>query len=466
MGEESTRLDNFKKAFSKYFLSDGYINTVSGFGGNKDPLSLTQFQVTSHLAREIIAQMYRYDWVARKYIDIIADDATSKWIEFVTDDIEIMKAMNQRMDDLDIQETFNEALILARLYGGSVIIPGINDGRKITEPLNWNNIQSINFMNVLDRWQIHVAKSYADPLGKDFGKPELYSLQPLNRGQGYLSNFTQLFKQNQLIHSSRVIRLDGLYIPDILRIANQGWHDSFLISLEKTLKDFGVSIHSLSVLFMDFITKVLKLPDLANLVKDEDGKTALEGRISFMAQKMSSLGIAVIGEGEEFDKKQNPVSGLDKLFDKMIEILCGATNIPRARFFTQQLGKLAGATEENKKYYDGIASYQIKYLYNPIKQMIKMLLNDKSFATNGKEPENWSFSFKSLMEMDDKSRGDYRKVTVEWVTSLIDRGVITAEEVTASLFSPTGFSDNIIIDWKLRKQFAKEEGNFEEGEEQ
>lgn len=454
MGEKS-KLDIFKKAFGSLFRSDNYVNYVSGFGGSNDPLSLTSFQITSHLGREIIAHMYRYDWVARKYIDIVAEDATRKWIEFVSDDVEVMSAINQKMDDLDIKEAFQEALILSRLYGGSVIIPGIVDGQEITEPLNWDNIKSINFVNVLDRWQIHTVKTFNDPLEKDFGKPELYSLQPLNRGAGYLSSFKKLLAQNQIIHSSRVIRLDGRYIPDILRIANQGWHDSYLISLEQTLKDFGVSVHSLSVLFQDFVTKVLKLVYFDEKNQDDDGKTALDNRLRNFARQMSSIGIAAIGEGEEFDKKQSPVSGLDKLFDKMIEVLCGATGIPRARFFTQQLGKLAGAQEETRKYYEEIAAYQTKSLYNPIRQMLKMLLHDKSFITKGKEPENWSFSFNSLLEMDDKTRAEYRKLTSEWATILMREGVLTAAEVTASLFSPIGFSDNIIIDWELKEKLEK-----------
>jgi phage-related protein (TIGR01555 family) len=408
------------------------------------------------MASTVLAAMYRFDWVARKFIDIIADDATRKWIEFITDDVEVMAGINKTMDDLKIKDAFNIALINARLYGGSVLIPGINDGQTVDKPLNFDNIKSINhFSNVLDRWQIHIVKTYNDPLSADFGKPELYSLQPISRGTGFLSGVKSLISHNQIIHESRVIRFDGRYIPDLLRISNLGWNDSCLVNLEKTLKDFGVSIHSLSVLFMDFVTKVLKLPDLADLVKDEDGKAALEGRISFMAQKMSSIGIAVIGEGEDFDKKQSPVSGLDKLFDKMMEILSGATNIPRSRFFSQQLGKLAGATEENRKYYEDISSYQEKNLRNPTNEMLKMLLNDKGGVTKGKEPEDWNFNFNSLMEMDDKTRAEFREITAKWVVSLIDRGVITPEEVTASLFSPTGFSDNIIIDLELREAFDK-----------
>jgi phage-related protein (TIGR01555 family) len=139
----------------------------------------------------------------------------------------------------------------------------------------------------------------------------------------------------------------------------------------------------------------------------------------------------------------------------MMEILSGATNIPRSRFFSQQLGKLAGATEENRKYYEDISSYQEKNLRNPTNEMLKMLLNDKGGVTKGKEPEDWNFNFNSLMEMDDKTRAEFREITAKWVVSLIDRGVITPEEVTASLFSPTGFSDNIIIDLELREAFDK-----------
>jgi phage-related protein (TIGR01555 family) len=453
-----SKIDSFKKAFSRFF-QDNYVNPYSGFGGSNDPLSLTSFKVNSSLARETLAVMYRFDWVAKKFINIIANDATNKWIEFTSDDVDLVSDVNNLMDELDVKEAFTEALVLSRLYGGSIIIPGILDGRNISEPLNWNNIQSINFMNVLDRYQVHIVKTFNDPMQKDFGKPELYSLQPINRGSGYLTNFKNMLRQNQIIHSSRVIRLDGAYIPDLQRISNEGWNDSYLIDLESTLKAFGVSIHSLSVLFMDFITKVLKMPDLSDLLQDTEGKAALEGRISYMARKMSSIGIAVIGENEEFDKKQTPVSGLDKIFDKMMEILSGATNIPRARFFSQQLGKLAGATEENNKYYQDISSYQENKLRNPIKQFLRMVLNSKDFSTKGKEPENWNFSFKPLMEMDDKTRSEYRKNTVDWVAKLIESAVITPEEATVSLFSPssTGFSDQIIIEWDLRKKFEETE---------
>jgi phage-related protein (TIGR01555 family) len=288
MDEKLSKADSFKKAFSKFFYGDNYVNPNSGFGGTNDPLSQTSYQITSTvMASTVLAAMYRFDWVARKFIDIIADDATRKWIEFVTDDVDVMAGINKTMDDLKIKDAFNIALINARLYGGSVLIPGINDGQTVDKPLNFDNIKSINhFSNVLDRWQIHIVKTYNDPLSADFGKPELYSLQPISRGTGFLSGVKSLISHNQIIHESRVIRFDGRYIPDLLRISNLGWNDSCLVNLEKTLKDFGVSIHSLSVLFMDFVTKVLKLPNLADLVKDEDGKAALEGRISFMAQKM------------------------------------------------------------------------------------------------------------------------------------------------------------------------------------
>ncbi len=467
MDNKSSQISAFKKAYSGSSRLDGYVNPNSGLGGTNDPLSQTSYQITStYMAHGLLAAMYRTDWPARKFIDIIADDATRKWIQFKTDDVDIMAGINKTMEDLKIKDAFNIALINARLFGGSVLIPGINDGQKVDKPLDFDNIKSIShFSNVLDRWQIHIVKTYNDPLGADFGKPELYSLQPINRGTGFLSNMKSLISHNQIIHESRVIRFDGRYIPDLLKISNLGWNDSYLVNLEQTLKAFGVSIHSLSVLFADFVVSVLKIDNLAALVKDTGGKSAVETRLSLFARQKSSIGVAAIGEGEEFEKKQSPVSGLDKLFDKMMEILSGATNIPRSRFFSQQLGKLAGASEENKRYFEEIAAYQEKNVKYPTNQMLKMLLNDKNGITKGKEPENWSFEFNSLQEMDDKSRAEFRNITAEWVTLLVDRGILTAEEVTASLFSPMGFSDNITINWELREEFKKAGGEVEPGEE-
>lgn len=43
------------------------------------------------------------------------------------------------------------AIRWARLFGGSIAVMMINDGRGIDEPLDWRNIRSIDDIRVYDR---------------------------------------------------------------------------------------------------------------------------------------------------------------------------------------------------------------------------------------------------------------------------------------------------------------------------
>jgi phage-related protein (TIGR01555 family) len=445
---------------------DAYENENSGFGGASDPVNISIFNVPSLLSHQCLADLYRHDWVSRKIVDLIAEDATSKWIDVQTGDVDINKAINQRMDELNVKEAFQKALKWARLYGGSAIIVGAIDGGQLRKPLNENNIREINTLTILDRWQLWIASSFTNPLLPNFGEPELYSLQPLSRGQGYLSKLKNYIKENEIIHSSRVIRLDGNLIPDRSLMTNSGWHDSVLIAAHEAVRHYGIGQHSLATLFQDFVTKVFKIPGLANYILSDEGNLGLQGRLDTLNKGISTVGLAAIGADEEYDKKQNTVAGLDKLIDKVIDALCGSVNIPRARFFTQQLGKLAGATEESKKYFKDIETYQENRLRNPIQRMLQLLFLDKSFVTNGKEPDEWEFSFNSLQVMDDDEKADIREKMARADNLYIENRTLSPEEVAISRFSPKGYSVDTTINLELREEIDMPNPKEGEGEEE
>jgi phage-related protein (TIGR01555 family) len=448
---------------------DAYENENSGFGGSSDPVNVSLFNVPSLLSHQCLADLYRHDWVSRKIVDMLAEDTTSKWIDVQTGDADINKATNERQDELNVKDNFQVALKWARLFGGAAIIIGAVDGRKPSQPLNEDNIREINTLTVLDRWQLWIASSFNDPLQPNFGKPELYSLQPLSRGQGYLSKLLGFVRTNKIIHASRVIRLDGNLIPDRSLITNSGWHDSVLISAHEAIKHYGIGQHSLATLFQDFVTKVFKTPGLADLILSDEGNLGLQGRLDTLNKYVSTVGLAAIGDEEEYDKKQTTVAGLDKLIDKVIDALAGATNYPRSRFFTQQLGKLAGAEQESKKYFQFAESYQECRLRDPINRMLRLLFLDKSFVTNGREPEEWEFKFNSLQVMDDNEKADVREKMSKADNAYIQNGTLSPEEVATSRFSPKGYSVETTIDLEMREEIDKpdpEEENEEENEEE
>lgn len=75
------------------------------------------------------------------------------------------------------------AIRWARLFGGSIAVMMINDGRGIDEPLDWRNIRSIDDIRVYDRsviqpdYQSMFSYDPRDPFrtrGSRLGMPEFY----------------------------------------------------------------------------------------------------------------------------------------------------------------------------------------------------------------------------------------------------------------------------------------------------
>jgi len=431
---DSTRLDMF-------------VNAYNGFGGAKDPMSRIGFSAGSILSKTELEDLFRYNWLARKVCTSISQDATRQWIDLKTDDQAIVTDIMGRMDTLEVQTKVEEALTLARLYGGSVIVLGALAGQQPEMPLREENISELRFLNVMDRWQLQIDKTYDDALSPSFGQPEIYRLQPITAGTAS--------RQGQRIHESRLLRFDGAYLPELTKIMNAGWHDSILQPINEELKRFGTSVQSGAILMQDFVTKVLKLPNITELLSTPEGEKALLTRIQYAISNSSSLGISPIGEDEEFTKIQTPIAGLTDMMNLFIELISAASDIPRARLFGQSLGVLAGATETTRTYYDMIKAYQHKNIRRQLEKLIRIMFKSKNSITKGKEPEQWSFDFKSLWQPTDKENAEVRKLMADTDKIYIDSQVFIPDEIAKNRFGQEGYSLETVIDWDERAAYEK-----------
>lgn len=422
---------------------DSYKNAMSGFGGQFDPMNRLIYNMSTVLSRADEEMLYRQDWLTRKIIEVIPDDITRKWIDIHIGDDSIVQYTNKKIKELKVIKKFKEALINARLYKGSIIILGIINGQLPYEPLDYDNIDDLLYLNVIDASYINVKSYYKDPFKANYGEPEFYRINTMLRPDVYNTNANT-------IHESRLIRFDGAYLPELTRRTNNGWHDSILNSINQALKQYGTSMQSGALLFQDFISKILKIPNLGDLLQSEDGRRALELRLQYAIANFSNLGIVLIGEDEEFTKAQTPISGLAELMDKYIEVVSASSNVPRSRLFGQSLGTLAGATETTRAYYDYCAAYQIDYLDCQIRKLIKILLKCKNSITKGVEPPDWDFKFCSLWDETNKEVTTARKMQAQVDEIYIEKKVLTPEEVTISRFRPDGYSFDTIVDINKR----------------
>jgi len=433
---------------------DAYKNAMSGFGGQFDPMNRLTFNVSTILSKGDVELLYRQDWLSRKIVEAVPDDVTRKWIDIHIGDNSIVQDINNKIKKLKIIKKFKEALINARLYKGSVIILGVLDGKAPCDPLDYDNIEDLLYLNVIDSYSINVKSYYKDPFKPNYGEPKLYKLYTQLKPDEYDPS-------DNIIHESRLIRFDGAYLPEFLRRMNNGWNDSVLNSINQALKQYGTSMQSGALLFQDFISKVLKMPNLGDLLSSEEGRSTLELRIQYAMASFSSIGMVVIGEDEEFAKVQTPISGLSELMDKYIEAVSASSNVPRSRLFGQSLGTLAGATETTRSYYDYCAAYQIDHVEDQVSKLIKILLNCKNSVTKGKEPPEWGFEFCSLWDETNKEVTTARKMQAQVDDLYIEKKVLTPEEVTASRFRPDGYSFDTIVNINKRLGEFYSEQNIE-----
>lgn len=437
---------------------DRYVNAMSGFGGTFDPITRLTYSYSDRMDKATAELLYTQDWLSRKIIETIPDDCTRKWIDIHMADEDIILDLQKRMKRINVIGKFKEAMINARLYGGSLIIVGIKNGQKQSEPLDYNNINDVLYLNVIDSTYINVLTYYKDPYKKNYGKPEFYRLNTMLRPDDYDCD-------DYIIHESRVIRFDGAYLTEFLRRVNKGWNDSILNPISQTLKHYGTSIQSGALLFQDFISKTLKMPNLIDLMQSEEGRATLELRLQYAIANFSSIGIVLLGEDEDFNKIQTPISGLPELIDKYIEIMAAASNIPRSRLFGQSLGTLAGATETTRAYYDYVTAYQADFLETPITIMITMLLSCKDSITKGKVPDEWNFKFNSLWDATDKEVTTARKMQAQSDDMYIRNKTLTPNEVAKNRFRIDGYSWDTNIDIENRDgEFFEENPSNSEDE--
>jgi len=197
--------------------TDGYMEAFSGVGTNRDRSSFVRSKAAYLLGQQELTDMYISDGFARKIVDSVAEEMTRAGIDLEDmEDDELEDSIESHLDELDALKHFNDAIRWSRLYGGAVLIFGLNDGGTLDMPINPEGIKSVEFLRVYDRFQATIQTRNTNPTSIDYGKPEMWLISPVVGGSPYL------------VHNSRLWVFDGDAIPELLRQANQGWGSSTL----------------------------------------------------------------------------------------------------------------------------------------------------------------------------------------------------------------------------------------------
>jgi phage-related protein (TIGR01555 family) len=157
-----------------YFGWDSFSNFLAGFGIFGRDKARSQQPILNVLDRGALDSLYRGDWVSRKIVDVPAFDCTRAWRSWQAEEDQIEK-LEETERQFGLQRKLLLALSKARLYGGSVIILGVNQGT-FQDELDPDRVKKgdLKFVHVLDRWSISAGPAVRDVTSAWYGQPSYY----------------------------------------------------------------------------------------------------------------------------------------------------------------------------------------------------------------------------------------------------------------------------------------------------
>lgn len=313
------------------FRADSYVNMMNRYGTSKDSHEHYQYVQEPTVPDDTLAAMYEGNGLFAKIIDAPAEEALKHGFKLSdVSDEKIEDFYQEALDELDWDETAMTAMKWARLFGGSIIVMLINDGGGLEEPLDWQNIKSIDDLRVYDRSVIQPDYSTMfnydpqDPFrtrGSRLGMPEFYHVTSRN------GTFT--------VHESRcLVFTNGVLPENCSNSVYQMWGMPEYIRLKKALRDAEIAHSSAPRMLDRSVQPVYKMKELANLLATEEGENLVLKRLQVIDLARGLLSSLVIdSEGEDYDFKSFQFNGVAEVIDATCNLLSALTNIPQTILF-------------------------------------------------------------------------------------------------------------------------------------
>lgn len=381
----------------KAIVTDDYANAVMGSGTRRDRSTLTRASMPTILQQTELEALYLGDGFARKVVDVVAEEMTRAGIEMEDMDESAESEVLAKLEELDAMKHANDSIRWSRLFGGAVMVMGLNDGGQLDTPLNEDGIKDVEFLRVYDRYQATVQNRVTDPMSPEYGQVEMWLMSPHTGGAPYL------------VHNSRVHIFDGDAIPDRLRFSNDGWGVSALQSCMDQLKRLGMSHQWVNMLLERSQQAVHSIPGLASALRQPGGEALIQKRADVVDMVRGILNTIIIDGEENYTVSSQTMAGVPDVMDRFAEALSAVSNIPVTLLMGRSPGGMnSTGKSDSDNWYARIESMQNDILRKPLDRLVTIILKSK-----GKEPGDYKLCFKPLSVPTDKEAAEVEKLKEE-----------------------------------------------------
>lgn len=381
------------------------------------------FQSASLLSDGELTYAYRQNWLARDAVQRPAIDITRAWWEIKSEDApEDAAEVDRWIKDAGFRQRFKWSIAWARLYGGSAIVLGVDDGNPPELPVAYERARSIQFARVVDRRYCSVLMRDRDPESWTFGEPLLYTV-----GLRYVGS--------QVVHASRLLPFIGEPLPDDYRDAVDGWGDSSLEVSWDAISRYMTCARSLTIACERFIQSTFKVADLAEWVQAEGGASKALNRLQMLNMGLYTGNVAMIdGAVEEFERQGLPMTGLTDTLAELRKDVAGALRRPESHIFGQQQGTTrTGADRDAETYHTSIRSQAEEDGEPQLRQLVDIVAALRDGPIQGRGMPSYTLQPGALSQPDATTEAATLKAQAEAMRTLIEAGAIEPLEARTAL---------------------------------
>ena len=440
------------------FRQDGYSNLLNKYGTAQD--SSTSYQYNQEIITndmELI-RLYEGNGLFTKIIDRPSEEAVKHGFDIDFGDEDVAEYVDDRMDDLDFESKFATAEKWARLYGGSIIVMLVDDGRGLEEPLDWKNVRTIEELRVFERAIVQPDYTsmyhfhFLDTIDSDrpFAEPEYYQVFSI---YGYF-----------IVHRSRCLVFRNGSLPEQTTNAiYRYWGIPEYVKIKRALRECITSHENGTKLLERCVQAIYKMKNLANMLGTDESEDKVLQRLQVIDMARSILNsIAIDSDGEDYDFKTFSMAGVKDVLDSTCNMLSAVTEIPQTILFGRSPAGM-NATGENdmENYYNMVENIQKQNMKKNSRTVIDLILRQGRLEGKIPEEPKYKVKFAALWSLSDteKANVDKTKADTEYTkaqTSQIymDSNVLDPSEVRKSLASEG--------DFEIEEVLSEEELNLPE----
>lgn len=434
------------------YRADGFVNLMNKYGTSKDTSEHYYFQPEPTVPDDVLSMFYEGNGLFAKIIDAPAEEALKKGftLDGVSDQ-SILDFAYEALDELDWEEMAMTSLKWARLFGGSIAVLLINDGRGLEEPLDWKSIKSIDDIRIYDRSVIqpdyNSMFSYdpTDPFGtrgSRLGMPEYYHIT------SRYGSFT--------VHDSRCLVFQNGILPEnCTNSIYQLWGMPEYIRLRRAIKNTELAHESAPKMLDKSIQPVHKIKNLASILSTEEGEETVLRRLQVIDLARGMLNsIAIDADGEDYDFKTFQFAGVSDIVDATCNYLSALTSIPQTVLFGRSpAGMNSTGQSDMENYYNYVERIQKRMLRSNLRYLLSVIFQAGLYTHEVEEIPNIKIKFNSLWSSTEKEQTELeqqkaalQQTKAQTAQVYVDMGAIDPTEIRQKLADSEEFNVETILD--------------------